>query len=233
MAGRKENFPGVDRQSRIQVPNVYHDDAIELLQAFWQKRDIKIKSFVPVAEFFVEKIPCGFWEPIVRLISELWKSKVITDKSKLEDVIGRLQGENIVLFTDTQVPASFGLEIPDNEKYEYLNLEAYFSSKKLNSRGQLVGLKVTGESMTGAGIFPRDLLVVENLSPLNEARKGDIVVARIGLEITVKRYSSSDSGFVLLVAESLTGAESQMYKAKEIEILGIVQYVIHDPANRR
>ncbi|MCG5535158.1 transcriptional repressor LexA [Ectothiorhodospira mobilis] len=45
-------------------------------------------------------------------------------------------------------------------------------------------LRVRGESMTGAGILDGDLLVVHRTP---EARNGQIVVARLGDEVTVKR----------------------------------------------
>ena len=46
-------------------------------------------------------------------------------------------------------------------------------------------LRVKGDSMTGAGILDGDLLAVHNTS---EARNGQIVVARIDDDVTVKRY---------------------------------------------
>lgn len=45
-------------------------------------------------------------------------------------------------------------------------------------------LRVEGESMTGAGIFPGDVVVVRRQPT---ARSGEIVVARVGDEATVKR----------------------------------------------
>ena len=46
-------------------------------------------------------------------------------------------------------------------------------------------LKVKGMSMRDAGIMDGDLLAVQSAS---EARNGQIIVARIGEEVTVKRY---------------------------------------------
>ena len=46
-------------------------------------------------------------------------------------------------------------------------------------------LKVKGMSMRDAGIMDGDLLAVQSAS---EARNGQIIVARIGKEVTVKRY---------------------------------------------
>lgn len=59
-------------------------------------------------------------------------------------------------------------------------------------------LKVRGNSMMDAGIFDGDLLAVH---ATREARNGQVVVARLGDEVTVKRYQKK--GYVVeLVAES-------------------------------
>jgi repressor LexA len=49
---------------------------------------------------------------------------------------------------------------------------------------ELFGLRVRGESMTGAGILPGDIVVVRRQP---QAATGDIVVALVGDEATVKR----------------------------------------------
>lgn len=56
-------------------------------------------------------------------------------------------------------------------------------------------LKVRGMSMRDAGILDGDLLAVKKSS---EARNNQIVVARLGDEVTVKRYRRSDNGIELL-----------------------------------
>ena len=59
-------------------------------------------------------------------------------------------------------------------------------------------LKVRGNSMIDAGIFDGDLLVVH---ATREVRNGQVVVARLGDEVTVKRYKKKGST-VELIAES-------------------------------
>lgn len=56
----------------------------------------------------------------------------------------------------------------------------------VQSRGsnELFGLRVQGESMTGAGILPGDIVVVRHQA---EANSGDIVVALVGDDATVKK----------------------------------------------
>jgi repressor LexA len=67
------------------------------------------------------------------------------------------------------------------------NVERYVSIPKelLPSKGEYFALKVQGDSMIDAGIFEDDLVVVHST---NSARNGDIVVALIGNETTVKRF---------------------------------------------
>jgi len=59
-------------------------------------------------------------------------------------------------------------------------------------------LKVRGNSMTGVGIVDGDLLAVHKTA---EARSGQIVVARLGDEVTVKRLKRK-GGRIELVAEN-------------------------------
>jgi repressor LexA len=56
-------------------------------------------------------------------------------------------------------------------------------------------LKVRGMSMRDAGILDGDLLAVKKS---DSARNGQIVVARIGDDVTVKRYKKTASGIELL-----------------------------------
>ena len=67
------------------------------------------------------------------------------------------------------------------------NVEDYFPLPLdyLNSNSQLFMLRVKGESMIEAGIQNGDLLVVEEA---HTARNGEIVVARIEEEATVKTF---------------------------------------------
>jgi len=61
-------------------------------------------------------------------------------------------------------------------------------------------LRVKGDSMINVGIFDDDLLAVHRCS---EARNGQIVVARIDNEVTVKRFQQQKSKYhVSLIAEN-------------------------------
>lgn len=83
---------------------------------------------------------------------------------------------------------------------------------------------VRGESMIDAGIFPGDLLVVDRAV---EPRSGDVVVARVNNEFTVKRLYNKD-GVLELRPENSTG-EFPVFKPHEGDewyIEGVVMHTI-------
>ncbi|MCG8608562.1 transcriptional repressor LexA [bacterium] len=71
------------------------------------------------------------------------------------------------------------------------NVERYLTIPKhlLTEKGDFFALRVQGDSMVEAGIYEDDLVVVH---ATNQAKNGDIVVALIGNETTVKRFMSSE-----------------------------------------
>ena len=80
-------------------------------------------------------------------------------------------------------------------------------------------LRVRGESMLGAGILPNDLVVVRRQ---RTASNGEIVVALLGDEATVKRLSQRSDGVWLL-------PENDAYApidGKEAQVLGKVTAVV-------
>lgn len=86
-------------------------------------------------------------------------------------------------------------------------------------------LRVKGDSMTDAGILDGDLIAVQKAST---ARDGEIVVARIEDEVTVKRLSIRKSGPVLL-------PENKAYQPikvapEELVIEGVFVGLIRDVA---
>ncbi len=63
-------------------------------------------------------------------------------------------------------------------------LEGYVPVQSPRASAEMFGLKVRGESMVGAGILPGDIVVVRRQA---RAESGEIVVALVGDEATVKR----------------------------------------------
>ena len=98
-------------------------------------------------------------------------------------------------------------------------IEGYLTLDAVGRGGTYFALRVRGESMLNAGILPGEYVIVRQQP---EANPGEIVVALIGDEATVKRYSVRD-GAVWLLPENdayspIDGANAQ--------ILGIVTAVM-------
>jgi DNA polymerase V len=79
-------------------------------------------------------------------------------------------------------------------------------------------MRVAGDSMTGAGIFDGDLLVVDRSI---EAKSGDIVVAILDGEFTIKRFRCNGSTIELL-PENAKYRKITMCEGMELEIWGVV-----------
>ena len=77
------------------------------------------------------------------------------------------------------VPAGVPIDAIENHEGE-IAVDMSFLPK-----GESFTLRVTGDSMKEAGIFDNDIVIVQKQQI---AQKGDIVVAIIGEEATVKRY---------------------------------------------
>ena len=77
-------------------------------------------------------------------------------------------------------------------------IEDYLTFDTNGREGEYFALRVRGESMLNAGILPGDLVVVHQQP---EAHNGEIVVALLGEEATVKRLSRRN-GQVWLLPEN-------------------------------
>jgi len=86
-------------------------------------------------------------------------------------------------------------------------------------------LRVKGDSMTDAGILDGDLIAVQKTA---KAREGQIVVARIDDEVTVKRLAIKKSGPVLMPENS--AYKPIMLAPEELVIEGVFVGLIRDAA---
>lgn len=87
-------------------------------------------------------------------------------------------------------------------------------------------LRVSGHSMTGAGIHDNDIIVVDrSLKPAH----GKIVVAILDGEFTVKRLSreSCAGGHPALLPENDDYPRIEVQEGQELEIWGVATFVIH------
>ncbi len=89
-----------------------------------------------------------------------------------------------------EVAAGKPILAADNHMY-YID----FPKKEgMNIGNELFGLKVKGNSMIGAGIMPGDIVIV---SKTRTAADGEIVVALLEDEATVKRFYKAEGKYIL------------------------------------
>ncbi len=84
-------------------------------------------------------------------------------------------------------------------------------------------VRVSGDSMLGAGIHCGDLLVVDRSL---EAKNGNVVVAVLDGDLTVKRLYKRD-GIIRLLPENSQYQPIEIAEGQSFEIWGVVTSVIH------
>ncbi len=85
-------------------------------------------------------------------------------------------------------------------------------------------VRVAGDSMTGAGIHPGDILVVDRAI---EPQNGQIVIAVLDGELTVKRISRRE-GRLYLVPDNCRYQPLEILEEMEFEVWGVVTAVVHE-----
>lgn len=83
-------------------------------------------------------------------------------------------------------------------------------------------LRVKGDSMVNAGIFENDLVIV---TPRNEASNGDIVVAMLEDEVTVKTFEKKNNQ-IRLLPHNDNYQPIEVDKSREFKIVGKVTGVV-------
>ena len=83
--------------------------------------------------------------------------------------------------------------------------------------------RAEGESMTGVGIFPGDVLVVKRGA---EPRSGDVVIAALDGEFTVKRYVRRGRQ-AWLVPENEGYDAIEIQPGHELVVYGVVTHALH------
>lgn len=85
-------------------------------------------------------------------------------------------------------------------------------------------LRVSGDSMEGAGISSNDILIVDRAE---EVKDGNIIIASLNGELTVKRLKKRQ-GKVTLVPENPEYNEIVVTEESEFEVFGVVTFVIKE-----
>jgi DNA polymerase V len=119
----------------------------------------------------------------------------------------------------SRVPAGFPSPADD-----YVETSLDLSEALIDNEESTFYVRVAGDSMTGAGIHDGDVLVVDRSAQPSE---GDVVIAALGGELTVKRYEIH-SGRPYLVPEAEGHDPIPVREGEELRVWGVAQHVVHE-----
>lgn len=120
------------------------------------------------------------------------------------------------------VAVAAGYPSPAQDYYsEPVDLNAHLIGDKTST----FILRVAGDSMTGAGIFDRDEIIVDRA---RSPQHGDVVVAVLDGELTVKRLDLTRG--VLLQSENPAYPSIRLREHSDLVIWGVVTYAIRHVA---
>jgi DNA polymerase V len=109
---------------------------------------------------------------------------------------------------------SAGFPSPADDSYETFDIVSHI----VRHPAATFFMRVAGDSMTDAGIFDGDLVVVDRSM---EAKSGDIVVAILNGEFTIKRLQRSGTR-IELVPENPKYRKIVLNEDMELEVWGVV-----------
>jgi DNA polymerase V len=119
------------------------------------------------------------------------------------------------------VPVQAGFPSPADDYLEgALDLNEYLVKHKAAT----FFWRVTGDSMTGAGIHSGDLLIVDRSL---EPKDGNVIIAVLDGELTVKRIEIH-SGRLFLVPENPDYPLIPVNEEQSFQVWGVVKHVIHE-----
>ena len=135
------------------------------------------------------------------------------EETRPKDTYAPMESRRMVIpFADSTIAAGF--PSPSDDGCNQLDIAAHLVRRPEST----YFMRVSGESMLGAGIFDGDLLVVDrSIAP----KSGDIVVAIVNNDFTVKRFYQKGSKIELL-AENPRFKKIPIIEGTELEIWGVV-----------
>jgi DNA polymerase V len=112
-------------------------------------------------------------------------------------------------------PAVCGFPSPAED---YVDRPLDFNELLIEHPAATFAIRIEGDSMTGAGIFPGDIAIVDRA---REAVNGSIILALLDGAFTVKRYRVKD-GAVWLQAENPAFPDMLIADGQTLEVWGVI-----------
>ena len=147
--------------------------------------------------------------------------KALVKKGVIEKVPGSSRG--IKLVEEISGIPLIGSVAAGSPITAYENVEKTIHSNPLNKSVDFF-LRVQGESMRDAGILDNDLVGVRKTK---NAENGEIVVARLEDEVTLKRFKKDSSG-IRLVAENKSFSDIRIDETSNFSIEGKAVGIIRE-----
>ena len=147
--------------------------------------------------------------------------KALVKKGVIEKVPGSSRG--IKLVEEISGIPLIGSVAAGSPIMAFENVEKTIHSNPLNKSVDFF-LRVQGESMVGAGILDNDLVGVRKT---RNAENGEIVVARLDNEVTLKRFKKDSSG-IRLVAENKSFSDIEVDESLDFSIEGKAVGIIRE-----
>lgn len=143
---------------------------------------------------------------------------------------GSLRAEDINGFLDIEARTSLAVPLVGSSAScgfpspadDYLDRPLDFNELLIQNPAAAFAVRISSESMTGAGLFPGDIAVVDrSLTPWS----GCIVLALIEGEFTIKRYCRVDGGIVQL-AENPVFPNIEISEESGLEVWGVLKHAV-------
>ena len=147
--------------------------------------------------------------------------KALVKKGVIEKVPGSSRG--IKLVEEISGIPLIGSVAAGSPIMAFENVEKTIHSNPLNKSVDFF-LRVQGESMIDAGILDNDLVGVRKT---RNVENGEIVVARLQDEVTLKRFKKDSSG-IRLVAENKSFSDIEVDESSEFSIEGKAVGIIRE-----
>ncbi|MFA4937056.1 MAG: transcriptional repressor LexA [Patescibacteria group bacterium] len=177
------------------------------LKKFWQVNE-RMPSYAEIAEF------CKFNSKFAALrLARKWLALGYAKK----DYSGKLIPGKLIWPVKLLGTVQAGFPSPaEEEMADTISLDDWLIKKREAS----FMLKVTGDSMIDAGIQPGDMVILERG---REPRHGDVVVAEVDREWTIKFFEKRNRQIVLRPANK---KYQTIVPREELKIAGVVTAVI-------
>jgi len=180
---------------------------VSKLREFYLRRK-RLPSYREIAKILGYKSVNAAWRTAKKLIDADYLEK---------DAEGRLIPKNLNHQLKILGTIEAGLPtLAEQEEIDTISLDQYLLTRPEKN----YMLRVTGRSMLGAGISPNDLVIVEKD---REPKNGDIVVAEVDGNWTMKYFQKRNKEIVLIPANK---DYQPIYPKQELKIGGVVVSVI-------